>query len=57
MDLQAAKAHDPRVSSLSRIAMVTCFGIASLMLLASLSTARENSESFRQAPTPVASDH
>ena len=57
MDLQAAKAHDPRVSSLSRIAMVTCFGIASLMLLTSLSTARENSESFRQAPTPVASDH
>ena len=57
MDLQAAKAHDPRASSLARIAMVACFGVASLMLLASLSTARGNSDSLRQAPTPIASDN
>lgn len=51
MDLQAAKAHDPRVSALSRIAMVACFATASLMLVASLNVARGSSEAIQPAAT------
>ena len=51
MDLQAAKAHDPRTSAFARVAMVACFATASLMLLASLNVARGNSDNARPAAT------
>lgn len=51
MDLQAAKTHDPRTSTVARIAMVACFATASLMLLASLNVARGNSDISRPAAT------
>lgn len=51
MDLQAAKTHDPRTSTVARVAMVACFATASLMLLASLNVARGNSDISRPAAT------
>ena len=51
MALQAANANDPRVSTLSRIAMVACFATASLMLLASLNVARGNADPAQPAAT------
>lgn len=51
MDLQAAKTHDPRASTVARVAMVACFATASLMLLASLNVARGNSDIYRPATT------
>lgn len=57
MDLQAAKQKDNRVSTLARVSMAACFAVASLMLLASLSSARGNSQSIENASRPSHSLH
>lgn len=39
MDLHAAKLADGRASRLTRLSLIACFVVASVMLLASLATA------------------